>query len=255
MNNNFNEILQHLDSIGLDELNAYKLLNRIDTKYLCRAEDIGKLLEKAHKDFKVQEINNSRNSAYETLYFDPPELKSYFDHHQGKRIRYKIRFRKYMDTGDVFLEVKKKRNYIRTNKKRYEFDFATSLNEKHRMFINECIELPGSEFREAIWTIFDRITLIGRNHFERVTIDTNLRFRNKSSELCLPDLSIIEVKREKTEGISPFSSILYEDGIRPKGFSKYIMGNILLDPKIKHNRFKRRIVTVNKICYGTKFYR
>ena len=255
MNNKLNEIIRHLDSIGLDELKAYKLLNRIDTKYLCHSENIGQVLEKAHKDFKIQEIGSSRNSSYETLYFDTPELKTYFDHHQGKRIRYKVRFRKYIDTGDVFLEVKKKRNYIRTNKKRSEFAFATCLDDEHYRFMKDCVKLPESKFNEAIWTVFDRITLAGRNHLERVTIDTNLRFRNGSNEVLLPDLSIIEVKREKSISRSPFSAILYDEGIKPRGFSKYIMGNILLDPTIKHNRFKRRIVTVNKICYGTKCYK
>jgi len=245
------DIIQDLDSISLEDMSAYRLLNRIDTKYVCNSLSIPLLLEKASNEFHIQEINGSRNSSYETLYFDTPKLKTYFDHHQGKRIRYKIRFRKYLDTGDVFLEVKRKRNYARTYKQRAEFDFSTDLNKEHYRFIKDCVEVPGTELEESIWTIFDRITLAGKNHFERVTIDTNIKFRNTKNEIILPNLSIIEVKREKTVLKSPFSLILHEMGIKPQGFSKYVMGNIYLNPALKHNRFKRRIRNVNKICYGT----
>ena len=86
---------------------------------------------------------------------------------------------------------------------------------------------------------------------ERVTIDTNLRFKNNTHEISLPGLSIIEVKRDKAVGISPFSQILRDLHIRPYRISKYIMGNVLLNPNLKHNRFLKKIVTVNKICYGT----
>ncbi len=253
MDNSFKDKIQYLDPISLEELNAYKLLNRIDTKYLCNSNQIGRLVEKAVKDFNIQEINNQRNFNYETLYFDTPELKTYFDHHQGRRIRYKIRFRKYIDTGDAFFEIKRKRNYIRTNKVRIKLPFAKTLDDNHYDYMRNHINLPESALKPSIWTLFDRITLAGKNHVERITIDTNIRFKNNLKEISLPSLSIIEVKREKNTRISPFSKILSDLGIKPIGFSKYIMGSIFLNPQIKHNRFKRKIVTVNNICYDTKY--
>lgn len=237
--------------VSLEELADYRLLNRIDTKYLCNVRVLPKIIEKAEKDFRIQQIGNQRIFKYESLYFDTPELKTYFDHHQGRRLRYKVRFRKYLDTGDSFLEVKKKRNYVRTDKRRTQLEFSTQLDSLHLKFINKQINLPKSVFKPMTWTIFDRITLVGKNHLERITIDTNVRFKNETQEICLPGLSIIEVKRDKAGGISPFTHILRDLNIRPYGISKYIIGSVLLNPRLKHNRFLKKVVTVNKICYDS----
>ena len=243
-----------IEPISLDELVVCRLLNRIDTKYLCRASILPNILEKSINEFKIQTSGEDRIFAYESLYFDSPELKTYFDHHQGRRIRYKIRFRRYVDSGDSFLEIKKKKNYIRTDKKRDQFDFSEALKKKHVKFLSKYIDISDSGLEPTIWTLFDRITLAGKNHIERITIDTNIRFRDEKNEVRLPGLAIIEVKREKTGGISPFTQILKDLNLRPYGISKYIMGNILLNPQIKHNRFTKKILTVNKICYGTELY-
>ena len=243
--------LKYLDSISLDELKEYKLMNRLDTKYICHQDMLHIILERSFKDFRIQEINKVRNSSYETLYFDTANLKTYFDHHQGKRLRYKVRFRKYLHTRDVFLEVKKKKNFIRTNKSRTKLPFSSSLVQPHYDFLSDHITLPPSSFKPAIWTVFDRITLAGKHHLERITIDTNVRFLNEEKQVALPGLTIIEVKQEKAGLISPFTKMLREIGVKPSGCSKYILGNVLLNPSLKHNRFKRRLVTINKICYGT----
>jgi len=243
--------LQYFESISLEELQDFKLLNRIDTKYICNINCLPQIFENAKKEFKVQTSGNERMFAYESLYFDTPELKTYFDHHQGKRIRYKIRFRKYLDTGDVFLEVKKKKNYTRTNKKRHQFNFTNNLEQQHIEFIKDQIDFPKTGLNSNIWTLFDRITLVGKNHMERITIDTNIRFKNGQNEVGMSEISIIEVKRDKATDSSPFVNILNDLKIKPFGISKYIMGNILLTPEIKHNRFNRKLKTINKISYGT----
>ncbi len=243
--------LKLIDPISLDELSEYKLLNRIDTKYICNSIYLSEIIDRVGIDYKIQTSNSERIFGYESLYFDTPKMKTYFDHHQGKRIRYKIRFRKYLDTGDVFLEVKKKKDYIRTNKKRNQFDFSNTLEKEHIRFIGNNICIPDSGLQPTIWTIFDRVTLAGKNHLERITIDTNVRFKNNNKEISLPGLSIIEVKRDKADSVSIFAKALRELNIRPYGFSKYIIGNVLLNPSLKHNRFLKKIVTVNKICYGT----
>lgn len=245
------DILQQFEPISLCELKDYKLLNRIDTKYICSIQQLPKILLKATEHFKIQTINSERTFDYESLYFDTSDLKTYFDHHQGKRIRYKIRFRTYIDTGDSFLEVKKKKNSFRTNKKRDKFEFSSSLNDIHKKFLGECIEIPESGLKPTIWTIFNRITLAGKNHIERITIDRNIKFKKDDKEIELPNMIIIEVKRNKTGDISPFTQILKDLYIRPFGISKYILGNILLNPDIKHNRFTKKIKTINKICYDT----
>jgi len=246
-------LLQHFEPISLDKLSDYKLLNRIDTKYICHITLLPQILAFITNDFKIQTSGNDRIFSYESLYFDTPEMKTYFDHHQGKRLRYKIRFRKYLDTGDVFLEIKKKKNYNRTDKKRKEFVFDTQLNKSHLEFLSNYIEIPASGLNPAIWTNFNRITMAGKNHLERITIDTEIQFKQNNQSIILPDLVVIETKKEKAQQASPLSKILHDSQIKPYGFSKYIMGNIILNPTIKHNRFIKKISTINQICYGTKY--
>lgn len=248
---NLKEKLFQIAPISLEEIAECRLLNRIDTKYLCNVKILPKILERADNDFRIQQIGDQRIFKYESLYFDTPSLKTYFDHHQGKRLRYKIRFRRYVDTKDSFLEVKKKKNYIRTDKRRIQSAFSSKLEETHIKFIKEQVAVPKVGLNATIWTIFDRITLAGKNHIERITIDTNVRFKNEFQEVCLPGLSIIEIKRDKTAGISPFTQILRDYNIRPYGVSKYILGNVLLNPILKHNRFLKKVVTVNKICHDS----
>ncbi|HAN17562.1 MAG: hypothetical protein A2X13_03100 [Bacteroidetes bacterium GWC2_33_15] len=245
------DTLSLFDPISLAEMEDYRLLNRIDTKFICHVQQLQQILSLASTDFKIQTSGGNRIFGYESLYFDTPDMKNYFDHHQGKRIRYKIRFRKYLDSGDVFLEIKKKKNDIRTDKKRKEFDFCTSLNNQHIDFLNNYIEVPKSGFTPAIYTNFNRITLTGKNRCERITIDTGIHFKNNFNQINLPYLSIIEVKCNKAEGISAFTKILKDSRVCPLGISKYILGNILLTPRIKHNRFLYKINTINKICYAT----
>ncbi len=245
------DILNQFEPISLDELKDYKLLNRIDTKYVCNVNLLPEILLNAKEFFKVQTINSERSFYYESLYFDTENLKTYFDHHQGKRLRYKVRFRNYLDTGDTFLEIKNKRNFKRTDKRRDKFDFSELLKKEHEDFIDKIVDIPASELKPAIWTKFKRITLAGKEYIERITIDQNIRFSDKQKEIELPNMIIIEVKRNKNGDISPFTKILKELGIKPFGISKYILGNIMLNPKIKHNRFQNRVRTINKICYDT----
>jgi len=246
--------LSLFEPVSLGELADYKLQNRIDTKYVCHINQVPQILKLVSEQFKVQNFDNKKIFGYESLYFDTPGLKSYFDHHQGKRIRYKVRFRKYMESGDVFLEIKKKENYIRTNKKRKEFEFSTALNQNHLDYLSKHFNIPAEGLVPAIWTIFDRITMVGKEYLERVTIDTNIRFKNKERELLVPELVIIEVKSEKGEGSSFFKEVLKSENIKKLGISKYVLGNILLTPGIKYNRFRKKILTINQICYGSKFY-
>lgn len=247
----FEKTLNDFDSISLDELKKYRLMNRIDTKYICNINLLPEILNQAKDHFRVQTISNERSFKYESLYFDTENLKTYFDHHQGKRIRYKVRFRKYLDTGDTFLEIKKKKNFNRTDKKRDKFSFTTDLEKQHEEFISKVIEIPAEGFSPSIWTKFNRITLAGKKYIERITIDYNIRFSNEKQEVELPNIIIVEVKREKSLDTSPFTKILKELKVQPFGISKYVLGNILLNPKLKHNRFNSKIRAINKICYVT----
>ena len=56
-----------------------------------------------------------------------------------------------------------------------------------------------------------------------------------------------ELKQEKLNRQSPFYRLMREMGIRPKGFSKYCMGQSLTNNKhIKSNRFKANLIRLKR---------
>ena len=97
---------------------------------------------------------------------------------------------------------------------------------------------------------FTRITLVNRNMTERLTIDTNLRFHNFTTDkVCkLDGLVVIELKRDGLT-YSPILELLRQLRIKPSGFSKYCMGMALTDEELRKNRFKPRLRMVEKMCH------
>jgi hypothetical protein len=100
----------------------------------------------------------------------------------------------------------------------------------------------------AINNHFSRITLVNRAKTERLTIDSRLCFHNLVSgqEMDMGDLVIIELKRDGL-CFSPVLEMLRQLRIHPHGFSKYSMGSALTNPDLQVNRFKRKLIEVNKI--------
>ena len=66
-------------------------------------------------------------------------------------------------------------------------------------------------------------------------------------EKKLDNICIIEIKREKGNRKSEILSILKLKRIRPTRFSKYTIGSCILNPNLKYNNFKRKLLFINKI--------
>ena len=113
-----NNILSEFDAISLGEMDRVALMNRVDTKYVFSEDILNEVLKKIKDDYFVLEVDNIRLNSYQSLYFDTKDFKFYYQHHNGKTNRTKVRYREYMDSGLCFLEVKQKNNKGVTNKKR-----------------------------------------------------------------------------------------------------------------------------------------
>jgi hypothetical protein len=94
---------------------------------------------------------------------------------------------------------------------------------------------------------FSRITLVHKTDQERVTIDFNLIFADTKNKIDLKEPIIIEVKQSGLNRNSYISTLLRANQIRPQRLSKYCIGCILLDNTLKYNRFKERLLELNKI--------
>ena len=80
-------------------------------------------------------------------------------------------------------------------------------------------------------------------------MDMNLRFEaiDNQTTANLGPLVIIELKRD---GLQPskMQHILRDLRIFPMKISKYCMGVTMTIPTIKHNRFKEKLIKLNKLC-------
>ena len=67
-------VLEQMAPIGLEEMKAVRLMNRVDQKYMASAEMLEALLERVAEDYYVQHIAGDPVAPYRTLYFDTDDL-------------------------------------------------------------------------------------------------------------------------------------------------------------------------------------
>ena len=252
---NIHEAILQYDPISLGEMDAVQLMNRTDTKFVFHTSKLGELLDMSREQYHVLQIAENRAFQYNSLYYDTEGLELYLAHHNGKRPRFKVRFREYVETGTVFLEVKRKTNRERTRKSRIQVEeIENELSGKSIQYIEEQAPLRAAFLRPALWTIFHRITLVGKNNPERITIDHDLSFRHGDLEKQLPFLTICEVKRDSFAGSTDFMKNLGKLSIHPGNSSKYCLGTVLLKDHVKYNRFKRNILKLNRLENDNRSY-
>ena len=248
-----NDLVNLLQPITLEEMDGVKLMNRIDTKYVTtqtRLEDI--LRDAAAHGYRILVVDGSPVSSYDSVYFDTAGLKMFADHHNRRLVRQKVRTRAYLNSGDAFLDIKRKNNKGRTKKKRCPIpmgelpDFrsdatAAAYLAGHSAFTAE-------QLSPVLETIFRRMTLVNREMTERLTIDSRLSFKNRrtGSEASLGPAVIIELKQDG-HASSEMKDILLEHRVKPLRVSKYCIGVTITDPSAKHNRFKRNVRSIEKI--------
>jgi hypothetical protein len=250
------KILEKFDPLGLEEMDSVRLMNRIDTKYVFSIHKLPELLEKTTDKYHALNIDHKYNFLYKTTYFDTSDYLFYYQHIHGKLQRFKVRYRVYEDSGISFLEAKCKTNKNYTVKYRIRNDQKKDgFDSQAIRFLQDLIPMESLLLKPVLIDRFVRLTLVGLETLERITIDYNISFSNEEGKVVeLPFLAIGELKRADFNNRSPFCQVLKELKIRPTGFSKYCIGNRLLYDLPKKNIIKPKILLINKIenefnCY------
>jgi hypothetical protein len=232
-------------------MDAVKLMNRIDTKFVLNIELLPDILQRIHTAYRILEIDEKKGFSYRSLYYDTTCDAMYLAHHNGKLNRFKVRFRKYLVNDLCFLEIKYKIKGTRTIKFRTPAPvFETNLSDDSIQYINKFTPFKDYTLQPKIYTNFSRITLVSNALNERITIDLDLNFQLNGSDKDLERIAIIEVKRDASVQRSDFISTLSHFRIFPQGFSKYCIGRAMLEEDLKSNNFKERILKINKINNG-----
>jgi hypothetical protein len=246
--NDINALLNAFEPITLQEMDGVKLMNRIDTKFAFPVNELTILLPLLSNHYRILTIEGTNTPHYESLYFDDERFSFFKDHHNGKRNRFKVRIRKYVESNLFFLEVKHKFKG-RTNKNRIVTNqFNEELPESDLAFVqNELCD--NKNLVPTMWNSFQRITLVSKTTIERITLDLNIVFQKDGVKKSFEHLVIAELKQEDLDRNSPFYQIMKKRQIRPYRLSKYCLGSMEIygEEKLKFNRFKKKLLYLKKI--------
>jgi hypothetical protein len=242
-------LLNFLTPIGLHEMDGVKLMNRVETKYVFCADRLPEMLNLVKGSYKVLAIDELRYFPYCTTYLDTSDFLFYTQQVRGKLNRYKVRYRRYESTGASYLEIKKKTNKKRTIKWRIENLLKPDSPDTEALqFIKKYLPNGFPDLHPVLISGFTRITLVGNECKERITLDYNLTFASPYGKISgFPFLAIAELKREKHTCLSPFGTVMKQMGIHPGSFSKYCIGSALIMDMPRKNLLKPNLLLINKI--------
>lgn len=249
-------LLSDFKTVSLDETNRLaKMLSRVDNKYVVDYEQFGALLGAVRDQYAVLEIEGRNEFQYASCYYDD-NFSCYFEHHQARRQRVKVRTREYINSGLMFFEIKLKGLRGRTNKFRTHCDTLVmpGIQGEHLALLHE---IYASNYRKemrfalrpALLVNYSRCTLVALRGGERVTIDFDLHFdlpdRREDGVQIGHDFIIVETKSADGRGIADNS--MMQLGVRKASkCSKYCIGVNLMGEVTKNNNFLHTIRHVRR---------
>ncbi|MER5222269.1 VTC domain-containing protein [Streptomyces flaveus] len=243
-------------TVSLAELNARaELLARHDNSYVVPAavfEDFAARLtdpRRAEGPFRVLAIGGLRSFQYRSTYYDTPGLRTFHDHRQGRRLRFRVRERVYQDSGERQFEIKLKSGRGETVKHRQRMDGGDHpLDGVRRRFLADVlgrsygIQAP-SGLVPSLVTDYRRVTFVADG--ERVTCDAGLLVRDPATGRTAAAAEGLVLVETKTRGhLTAADRILHGYGVRPAGFTKYSAGLAALRPDLGANAWARWVRAV-----------
>jgi hypothetical protein len=233
------------------------LLSRIDRKYVVPVTALERLVSElsGRDDWSALEIDGRRLFGYESVYFDTPDLATYRAHLQRRRRRYKVRVRRYLDSGHCMLEVKRKGVRGLTVKERQPHDLfhRSDLGESGRRFVADNVgdvgRLPMGDLRPVVTTTNRRATLVTLEGHARLTVDTDLVCGWDDRHVALrPGYVVLE---SKVDGhAATVDRLLRSMGERPVAISKYCLGVASLGLDVPSNPWRRTLRSFFDSCAG-----
>ena len=136
-----------LAPIGLGDLNRRAaLLTRVDRKYVLGLDEARRVLALVDPASRLLSIDGLDVSAYSTTYYDTPGLDAFSMTARPRRRRFKVRTRRYVDSGQAFLEVKTRGPRGTTIKERQRIaphEAGAPLTDAHRGWVADRLERVG----------------------------------------------------------------------------------------------------------------
>ena len=141
------------------------------------------------------------------------------------------------------MELKYKTNKNQTIKVRELVSNSTDIER----FISENTGFSETDLYTSLNVEYTRITLLNKTNKEKVTLDLNIKCYHKDSNaISYDNIVIAEVKSERMISFK-FNEIMKKHKIRSGSLSKYCLGLISLNPKLKQNNFKMMLNQIIKV--------
>jgi hypothetical protein len=254
--------LDALPSVSLaDTLRHAALQTRSDRKYLLPADRFAPFLQRLAEDpeWAVLEIDGLRRFRYSSTYFDTPDLLTYRQHRQGRRRRFKLRTRSYLDTATSTFEVKLEGARGATVKQRTPHPYARrgELTAGAREFLAEALlrgyhQDPPEGLEPAAVTAYRRITLVHRSDPARLTCDADLvcGLPGRAARDVRPEQALQTVRARNGHLViesksptdrNPVDRLLRAMGEHPQRISKYCLATAALNPQLSANPWHRTL--------------
>ena len=228
--------LREMETVTLAELDQAQLHDRMESKVVTRADAVAGILGRLRHDYLVMDHDNNRFQRYSNTYFDTANLANYHEHHNQKRRRCKVRYRRYVDSDLTYFEVKRNVSGRTVKERKSSIPAGQSVWPDDVPFLTDRIADNPDQLSVSLLVEYERILLVSRDFNERVTIDMNLRFRSRTAAGEMSQLAIVEFKQPRFDRNSPAMRAIP----RPRQmFSKYCMGLATCNPSLKRNRFKK----------------
>ena len=244
-----------LEATSLAELTTdAALMTRTDRKYVVPVvalPEVVAALQALDPGLRVLEIDGLRRHRYDSTYLDTPGLEAYWRAARGRRHRFKVRARHYLDSGAAFTEVKTRGTRGSTVKARIPRGGSAAaavpygLSAEDDAFVGD--ELDGAGLAHVdvtalvptLRTGYTRTTLWLPTSGARVTIDLDLVWSlpGGGGTARVPGLAVVETKSPGAR--SGVDRRLWSQGHRPVRISKYGTGLALLHPDLPAHRWNR----------------
>jgi len=244
-------ILKHFNTLDLQQIEAVKLLDRVETKVVFPRSKLLSVLNQMESSYDMLCIDGLSEFEYESQYFDTPEFRMYLNHQNQRSERYKVRRRKYVDSGIEFFEVKKKTNKRTIKNRILNRSTQCSINPIENDFLQKHSPYSSKMLIPQLKSKFKRITFVDKLKNERLTIDFDLAFMQNGITITIPWMVIAEIKQDLFTIRSPFLTTIKSMGYHPVSISKYCLGTSLLNSNLKSNGIKEKIHLVQKNCEVT----
>jgi hypothetical protein len=237
--------------IDLATLDESSLLDREDTKFLVPVRCVPGLLERMKERYRVLDVDGRRIARYHTAYLDTGDFALYRAHHAGRSPRHKVRIRTYLDSGERYIEWKRKNSRGRTLKQRQRLFDPFVVGPELLATLGLPPALAAEVLQPAIVVTYSRITLAIEPR-ERVTVDLDIRFSYGDRAAGHPGLAIVEIKQDR-RGTSPLAVVLRELRLPPEPVSKYCLGVVHLVDRVKKNSFKPLLRRIERVAGGVSY--